>query len=89
MSHTPGPWQIAGRTVYALNHDGSGRFSATVCAVGPSSASENEVGATAHLIVAAPDLYDILRGIVTLNGSRIDADLLAAAQAAVEKAEGR
>ena len=44
--------------------------------------------ADAALIAAAPDLYDILNGILTLNGSRIDPDLAKAANAALVKARG-
>jgi hypothetical protein len=48
-------------------------------------ASPEEAEANAHLIAAAPDLLAVLGGIVTLNGSRLDGDLLRAASAAIAK----
>ena len=62
MKHTPGPWLIDGRTVYALQHGGwrkgkevlVNRFSAHVQRV--PDCPEGEAEANARLIASAPDL---------------------------------
>lgn len=51
--HTPGPWLVEGRTVYALNDDGYNRFSALVQ---DAHTPGDELEANARLIAAAPDL---------------------------------
>lgn len=55
--HTPGPWLLAGRTVYALNDEGFNRFSALVQ---DAHAPAYELNANARLIAAAPELLDAL-----------------------------
>ncbi|MHC3750731.1 hypothetical protein ACYKDZ_17825 [Stutzerimonas stutzeri] len=53
--HTPGPWLVEGRTVYALNDDGYNRFSALVQ---DAHTPGDELEANARLIAAAPDLLE-------------------------------
>lgn len=55
--HTPGPWLLEDRTVYALNERGQNRFSASVQ---DAHAPAYELIANARLMSAAPDLLDAL-----------------------------
>lgn len=56
MKHTPGPWDLEERTVFALNDHFCNRFYATIQR-GQGSMPE-ELDANARLIAAAPDLLD-------------------------------
>lgn len=76
-NHTPGPWLIAGTTIYALTQytgnsdtmrthlaDGINRFSARVSSDNPErdgGAPPEEIQANARLIAAAPELLEALR----------------------------
>lgn len=72
MNHTPAPWLVAGRTVYALEDAGyrlgkpvyRNRFSAGVQNGTPTP--EDELAANACLMAAAPDLLKELENLVRL-----------------------
>lgn len=64
--HTPGPWLVEGRTVYALNDDGYNRFSALVQ---DAHTPGDELEANARLIAAAPDLLEALQSSKSLMES--------------------
>lgn len=55
--HTPGPWLVDDRTVYALNENGFNRFFASVQ---DAHTDPIELEANAQLIAAAPDLLEAL-----------------------------
>ena len=65
--HTPGPWLIQGKTVYALMHHGwrkgveqlKNRFYASVYV--DRECDEKEAEANVRLIAAAPDLLEALK----------------------------
>ncbi|MFD1693877.1 hypothetical protein ACFSHR_27185 [Azotobacter chroococcum] len=61
--HTPAPWLLEGRTVYALNADGFNRFCAQVQGAQTTPA---ELEANARLICAAPDLLQALEDCTAL-----------------------
>jgi hypothetical protein len=86
--HTPGPWLLAGRTVYALNAEGVNRFSALVQ---DAHAPAYELNANAHLISAAPDLLEALEMAMEI-GDQCSRGFLgkfqAKARAAIAKARG-
>ena len=52
--HTPGPWIVAGRTVYAFNEKGFDRF---YVQLKDAHTGVEELEANARLIAAAPDMY--------------------------------
>lgn len=96
--HTPGPWLVEGRTVYALIHSGwkkgvqqfKNRFYASVQL--DHEAPDVEAEANARLIAAAPELFYALRQIISDFPARrdwLDPDLERIARAAIAKAEGR
>jgi len=67
--HTPGPWLIDGRTVYALNSSGYNHMSIYVPRqLGPGSTIEEEM-ANVRLIAAAPDMLELLLYIVNFRGA--------------------
>lgn len=61
-THTPGPWLMMGRTVYALR-GGTNRFDAYVQGY---DVQVGEIEANARLIAAAPDLLEALRNVQQL-----------------------
>jgi hypothetical protein len=76
---TPGPWLIAdGTFVYALNLEGSNRFSAGVQSgwrtEGRVRTDREELEANAHLIAAAPELLEALRWYVENDDTNEHAD---------------
>ena len=96
---TPGPWTTQGwGALWAYIPVNDARHN-LVCSMYPDPAhdySRNEVLANAHLIAAAPDLYEALAGIIAdddsstslaLQRSRWD-DRMVAARAALAKARG-
>lgn len=61
MKHTPGPWNLSGRTVYTLHrlaHMETNRWSAQV--QGYVDCPAEEADANARLIAAAPELLEAL-----------------------------
>ena len=102
---TKGPWLIAGETfIYALNAERYrvNRFTASVDGGFDDDhqrTSKGELSANAHLISAAPELYEALKDWVSLHGSANAAELvkafgdeeaecILAARAALAKARG-
>ena len=78
-------WLVSDYTVYALDNGESNIFYANV--QGGSfkvSASLKELIANAHLIAAAPDLYEALHDLLACGGKRE----VAVAEAALSKARG-
>ena len=68
IKFTPGPWLIAGESatfVYALGPEGTNVFWCDVQAAGRERASRDELIANAHLIAAAPELYEALESART------------------------
>ncbi|WP_369913932.1 hypothetical protein AB8810_12960 [Xanthomonas sp. NCPPB 3005] len=61
-------WLVDGVTVYALNVEGTNRFSARVeggwSTHGRTRTDMEEREATAHLIASAPDLYEALVDLI-------------------------
>ena len=58
------------------------------CVKGDTGVDPSQRIARIRMRDAAQDLYDILNGIVTLNGKRLDSDLVIAANQALAKARG-
>lgn len=87
--HTPGPWMVEGRTVYALNEDGYNRFSALVQ---DAHTPGDELEANAQLIAAAPELLEALEQFVAWVDAPCESAFsdsqLASARAAIAKATG-
>lgn len=85
--HTPGPWMVEGRTVYALNDDGYNRFSALVQ---DAHTPGDELEANAQLIAAAPELLEALEAL-TANYADVEqggSKNVDKARAAIAKATG-
>jgi hypothetical protein len=82
--HTPGPWLVEGRTVYALNDDGYNRFSALVQ---DAHTPGDELEANARLIAAAPELLEFALLFLERNGAD-ETWMTAQARAAIAKARG-
>lgn len=88
LTHTPGPWEVH-EVIDDYVISRGVRSSVTGKGINTGEDYEMFSEADAHLIAAAPELLEVLRGILSLNGVRIDRDLCKAAQAAIAKAEGR
>ena len=82
--HTPGPWLLSGRTVYALNDKGTNRFSALVQ---DAHAPAYELNANARLIAAAPELLEFAEEWLRIQGSD-DNYMTSKAKAVIAKAKG-
>ena len=84
---TPGPWQRSGWSVLCQSHT-------VVCNILPwdSSGCREEDSANAHLIAAAPELYDSLERVLALWVSGADPEeldiVVATAKVALAKAKG-
>lgn len=95
--HTPGPWLLQDRTVYALNDERIpvNRFTASVDSGwlhDKARVSREEVDANARLIAAAPELLEALESMLEIydDGVGRDWELQAwkDARAAITKAKG-
>lgn len=99
--HTPGPWELtflskAGKqnpTVYQIDGDlEKGGLSVCRVFIGGAEANGYSSEANAHLIAAAPELLEALKGAVRaieyLSGTTKHSILYKAAQQAINKAEG-
>ncbi|MEG0969222.1 MAG: hypothetical protein RSG92_28055 [Pseudomonas sp.] len=68
--HTPQEWLRGGTTVYALNVEGTNRFSAQVqsgwSTSGRNRTESGELEANARLIAAAPELLEALADCTTM-----------------------
>lgn len=89
--HTPGPWLVAGSTVYALNDEQfpANRFSAQVSSGWVDEVqriSNNEIMANARLMGAAPDLLEALEELIAQTG--ITGTFAEKTFAAIAKAKG-
>lgn len=91
--HTPGPWFVQNgfNTIYSFYGETSGLTTAVASALHKQlKGGEEEAGANAKLIAAAPDLLEALKGLVNdVKGKPNDtryATHLKIAEAAIEKA---
>ena len=75
---TPGPWHVGNQDIYA---DGSDGDDLVICAIGQAGGfrsaefsvvrgKRSAAEANAHLIAAAPDLYDFLATLCMMRGIR-------------------
>ncbi len=89
--YTKGEWKIDNRTVYSLNTRGTNRFSCHVQEADDDMGrriSDAEVTANAHLIAAAPDMYEALN--LVKPGKELNWDIfMLKAKQALAKAEGK
>lgn len=95
VKHTPGPWGVgaegAGYPVNAAQPKWHGGGKA-ICACRPANRTSEayaEARANARLIAAAPDLLAVAQMVLDTASDTTPPELLAAATAAVAKAEGR
>jgi len=67
MNYTKGEWEVDRHTVYALGKYGSNRFSAHIQHGwdGGEETPQAELEANAHLISAAPELYEALKALTS------------------------
>ena len=82
--HTPGPWLLAERTVYALNDKGINLFSALVQ---DAHAPAYELEANVRLIAVAPELLEFVEEWLRRQGGD-DNYMTAKAKAVIAKAKG-
>ncbi len=73
-NYTKGEWQVIdGNFVYALNSNNTNRFDLSIHAgyteIGKTP--KDEIEANAHLISAAPDMYEALKGILLARNSAL------------------
>lgn len=97
--HTPGPWVVcmeddgdAAVTIFAASQLRDGRIAADEWddCIALAGLNHNESEANAHLMAAAPDLYEALDALVnevSTYGSA-DGEIIIAASAALAKARG-
>ena len=77
MQHTPGPWQIERRGVHIgsapmiMGRGWTGRERIIAKAFYHQGSEDPEVDGNAHLLAAAPDLYEAL--LALMDAVRIDA----------------
>lgn len=86
ISHTPGPWTLAGGRVIETT---SGEFAVNRTTGDGWRRSPRELDANARLVAAAPELLEALRRCADRLGDMDCGDELDAARAAIAKAEGR
>lgn len=92
MKHTPGPWFVEGRTVYALEPQPAkpwldrNRFSAGFY-IGPGM-EEAECEANAKLAAAAPDLLKALKNIISAYYASTLDEAIEYGRAVIAKAVG-
>lgn len=65
MSHTPGPWHVTTNQLGSFIYDSKGKLIGD--ARGSIKRAPEEQEANAHLIAAAPTMYDLLSRIVHCN----------------------
>lgn len=85
--HTPGPWTTGGFYVKAA--DGHIMIADVTCGNGPPTDEEK---ANAHLIAAAPDMYEALVALTCSDNDVLNdgaSPVWAAAMKAIAKAEGK
>lgn len=98
--YTPGPWIRCGGgyqvltgdswNVICVLHSGSGeRWQDHRLAAWEDGRSASDLEANAQLIAAAPVLLEALKAIVEHNGYEVPNALIAQAEAAISKAEGK
>lgn len=94
--HTPGPWSVAGVTIYSLNKNEVNRFDARVQQGWDDSqerTSRAECEANARLIAAAPDLLEALEAMLEAYDDGVGKDwerpYWLKAHAAIAKATGQ
>lgn len=79
--HTQGPWKIHGRDIESDAPSSKGRFVAAVYG------ADEEIGANAALIAAAPDLLALARRVAAPHAANVQ--LRDDAIALIARAEGR
>lgn len=91
---TPGPWEVFDKTDRYPGIEAEGL--SIVCLgdepgslQGVQGDTHKEALANAHLIAAAPDLYEVVRRCLTASIIRVGTPLHVAAVAAMAKADGR
>lgn len=99
--HTPGPWSVDNTDIYLITSDRDGEAVCEIAEreiVGQSGTWETNVSvmdANAHLIAAAPAMYEALQTLVEYLSAQVPADTLDdwkhvfAARQALAQAEGR
>ena len=77
--HTPGPWEVVGSRICTVGND---RERVTLAKTEPSGAftMSTEQTANAHLIAAAPAMYEALQAIVQACASRTYKEVLHTAE---------
>jgi len=93
--HTPGPWEISGTEYQRSVRGGKGRLFCAIAANERYAAGEKD--ANVRLIVAAPDMYDVLEQcLIHMNAKKLaglwkdhDERLLRKVRQVIDKAEGR
>lgn len=91
-THTPGPWGVEDYFVFASN-----TLRIADCDCDDQDMPESEISANAHLIAAAPAMYEalqaMLNGILFTRGASMSKDrwqtLTTIARTALAQAEGR
>lgn len=90
---TPGPWYVTGEDFYRVRRTSTDEVLATIedgGQVDPEFAlSDDEQFANAHLIAAAPDLYEALQQSADLITKMLGADTITGRMAAEALAKAR
>ena len=96
MNHTPGPWTIGKYHVNAYDntiYDAKNGYKIAIVE-GYTHDLKEESEANAHLIAAAPELLEALKGLIgwhdcfPMKEGEADLPVIATARAAIAKAEG-
>jgi hypothetical protein len=88
--HTPGPWNVYGDAYRFVIARPRPDHKPLICEAPDSEPTTPEERANVNLIAAAPEMYEALRGMLDQPESPESYDaMLARAQAALAKAEGR
>ena len=84
---TPGPWEMAYQDQHGQLIVRGKHIEVATCWHHSVGAIEKEMHANAHLIAAAPELYEALEYVMTAHGEQLS-DAFEKAQAALAKARG-
>ncbi len=92
--HTPGPWEVVGSRICTIETDSS-RITLAKTEPNGAFAMDETQAANAHLIAAAPAMYEALQTLVEYLSAQVPADTLDdwkhvfAARQALAQAEGK